>query len=69
MTSIKSYSAHAAKTTPPPDSRLKTMLFCPSCGHESPVDGNWEIEQTDEGQTYSCPWCHTVISTRDGVGD
>ncbi|MDS0258779.1 phage terminase large subunit family protein [Haloarcula sp. S1CR25-12] len=64
MTSIKTLPAHATATTPPPETRQKAMLFCPSCGHESPVTGDWDVEQTDGERTYSCPWCHTVISSR-----
>jgi transcription elongation factor Elf1 len=64
MTSIKSLPAHATATTPPPENRQKAMLFCPSCGHESPVNGDWDVQRTDEDRVYSCPWCHTVISNR-----
>jgi len=64
MTSIKTIPATATATEPPPDSRQKAMLFCPSCGHENPVNGDWDIEQTDDGRDYRCPWCHTVISNR-----
>lgn len=64
MTSAKSIPANATATAPPPESRQKAMLFCPSCGHESPVNGDWELEQTADGRAYLCPWCHTVISSR-----
>jgi len=64
MTTLKSVPAYASTTTPPPDGRQKALLFCPSCGHESPVTGDWEIERTGDGRVCSCPWCHTVISSR-----
>jgi len=64
MTSTKSVPANATATAPPPESRQKASLFCPSCGHESPVGGDWELEETEDGQAYRCPWCHTVISSR-----
>ena len=64
MTTLKSVPAYATTSTPPPDSRQKGMLFCPSCGHESPVGGDWDLQHTDDGRVYSCPWCHTVISSR-----
>ncbi|PSP61123.1 hypothetical protein BRC76_06790 [Halobacteriales archaeon QH_8_67_36] len=64
MTSLTSVPAHATATAPPPEGRQKTSLFCPSCGHESPITGDWDVEQTADGRAYRCPCCHTVISSR-----
>jgi predicted RNA-binding Zn-ribbon protein involved in translation (DUF1610 family) len=69
MNSTKSVSANATATAPPPESRQKTQLFCPSCGHESPVTGDWEAKQTEDGRAYGCPWCHTIISSRPESDD
>jgi len=65
MTSIDTYPAYATATTPPPDSRPKASLFCPDCGHESPITGDWLVEQGDGDRTYRCPECQSAISTRD----
>lgn len=63
MTSFTSLHTHSA-TTPPPDSRQKDMLFCPACGHESPISGDWVTEQHADGRTIRCPACRTVVSNR-----
>jgi predicted RNA-binding Zn-ribbon protein involved in translation (DUF1610 family) len=46
----------------------KAVLFCPDCGHDSPVDGDWIVrtrgEGDDERAVYACPDCGTVIQTR-----
>ena len=49
-------------TSQPPDS--KALLFCFECGHESAVDGDWDLEQHDGREHYSCPECGTTITAR-----
>jgi len=46
------------------DSRRKTTLFCPSCGHESDVSGNWTVRTVSGRQIYHCPVCETTITKR-----
>ncbi|MFC4247362.1 hypothetical protein ACFOZ7_10180 [Natribaculum luteum] len=42
----------------------KSILFCPDCGHQSPVDGDWLVSHDSTGLTYRCPSCETAITTR-----
>lgn len=44
--------------------RQKAVFFCPECSHESPVDGDWIVQEQDAARTYTCPECETVIDTR-----
>jgi len=64
MTSLSSLHTHAA-TTPPPDGRQKHVLFCPVCGHESPIDGDWLVESTDDTQRLRCPECQNTLGRHD----
>jgi predicted RNA-binding Zn-ribbon protein involved in translation (DUF1610 family) len=53
--------------THPPDSGAppKTVLYCPFCGHDSPIDGDWRIERDSPEQVvYRCPDCDAVIAKR-----
>ena len=63
MTSLSSLHAHSA-TTPPPDGRRKHVLFCQTCGHESPIGGDWLLESTDDSEYLRCPECQTVLGSR-----
>lgn len=47
-------------TEPPP----KRTLFCWECDHQSPVDGDWEVETRDSTLAYICPECTTTITER-----
>ena len=46
----------------------KSVLICPSCGHESSVVGDWivgeERESGRERTTYACPDCDETIASR-----
>jgi len=45
----------------------KARLICQECGHESPVDGDWAIDQRHEGrprEVYTCPDCEAVVTVR-----
>jgi DNA-directed RNA polymerase subunit RPC12/RpoP len=55
--------------THPPDSGAppKTALYCPDCGHDSPIGGDWRIERGEndsERTVYRCPDCSVVIANR-----
>lgn len=39
----------------------KAVLFCPRCGREEPVDGNWNISTALDRETYVCPRCRTIV--------
>ncbi|MFB6120527.1 MAG: hypothetical protein ABEJ68_05355 [Halobacteriaceae archaeon] len=45
--------------------RPKDALFCPDCGHESGVDGDWCVRDEGESRVYDCPECGTTIIRRD----
>ena len=46
--------------------RRKAVLFCPTCDHENPVDGDWEVHEDHEAGTcqLACPVCGTPVVTR-----
>lgn len=64
MTSTEIYAASAVDSDPPPRTRSKAVLFCPDCGHESAVTGDWTVEPTDTGQQLRCPDCGIVVQQR-----
>lgn len=45
----------------------KAVLYCPACGHDSPVGGDWRVERDDsdpEQVVYRCPDCGAAITNR-----
>jgi predicted RNA-binding Zn-ribbon protein involved in translation (DUF1610 family) len=64
MTSLKSSPVQSAAVSAPPRSRRKGVLFCPSCGHESPLTGDWLLDRADDARRYRCPDCQTVVTDR-----
>ncbi len=42
----------------------KATLYCPECGHESHINGDWIIRVLADSLTYECPQCETVIDSR-----
>lgn len=46
------------------DSREKSILFCPTCGHESPISGDWTVRTADSHRILECPACETTITSR-----
>jgi predicted RNA-binding Zn-ribbon protein involved in translation (DUF1610 family) len=62
-----SHAAHRHEVDEPP--RRKATLFCPSCGHESPVEGDWRLENCADRTTYVCPACDTAITERPATED
>ena len=41
--------------------RRKAVLFCPECGHESHVDGDWLRVESAGRNSYVCPDCGNVV--------
>ncbi len=58
-----SHSAHTPETDSPPD--RKSVLFCPACGHESPVGGDWVVRDRATSVEYRCPDCDERITRRE----
>lgn len=50
--------------TPDEDPPKKGVLFCPDCGHESPVTGDWIVREQPSRDVYECPSCSTTILRR-----
>ena len=50
----------------PPSMERKAVLFCPDCGHEDPVDGDWveRDDRTDRVRELHCPECAAVVTGR-----
>jgi hypothetical protein len=45
-----------------PEHRLtKTGLFCPTCDHESPLDGDWIADDSVRRERLLCPRCGDVV--------
>ena len=53
-------SVDLSARSPPP----KATLHCPSCGHESAIDGDWTVREEDDRVAYECPDCGSTITTR-----
>lgn len=56
----------APQASQPQRYRRKATLFCPDCGHESPVDGDWDYRTRTAPavEEVRCPTCRTRISER-----
>lgn len=48
----------------PPSPRRKASVVCSQCGHESPLDGDWQVRpDSDRGRTtIVCPSCGGVVT-------
>lgn len=57
-----SRSAPTTDVDGPPD--RKGTLFCPSCDHASPADGDWVVREHASGVEYRCPDCGARITER-----
>jgi hypothetical protein len=42
----------------------KAVLFCPDCGHASPVDGDWNVRTAGDHRHTHCPECRCVVDDR-----
>ena len=56
--------AHRASARPPD---RKAVLFCPGCGHEAPLDGDWSYDDRegdggdDHRSDVTCPECGRLV--------
>jgi predicted RNA-binding Zn-ribbon protein involved in translation (DUF1610 family) len=41
----------------------EATLYCPECGHESRINGDWTIHVLVESTTYECPDCATTVNS------
>jgi len=48
----------------PTATRPKNLLFCPDCGHESPVGGDWVVRPSETRDVYACPECGAAVTAR-----
>ncbi|ELY70330.1 hypothetical protein [Natrinema versiforme] len=48
----------------PPPAQRKTVLFCPDCGHESPITGDWETMTAGDERLLVCTDCGSVVDRR-----
>lgn len=58
-----------ASVTPAEESQVqKGVLFCPTCGHEAPLDGDWTVTERNAGDerrtALECPACRHVLVTQ-----
>lgn len=49
---------------PDEDPPKKGVLFCPECGHESPITGDWIVHEQPDRDVYECPICSATILRR-----
>ena len=59
---MASETAHPASSTRAPD--RKSVLFCPDCWHESPIDGDWRVQAGTDTDVIGCPVCGATVTTR-----
>jgi len=67
--SLLNHPSTAGKNDRNGSERLKSVLFCQNCGHESPIAGDWHIARVDrrtrrEKVVYTCPECARTVATR-----
>ncbi|SDZ97753.1 hypothetical protein SAMN04488065_1517 [Haloplanus vescus] len=56
---------HTAPSPASVDARpRKATLFCPECGHASPVDGDWAVRTLGNSRRLRCPECQAVVDER-----
>ena len=45
----------------------KAVFFCPDCGREERVDGDWITRSNSSGYEYVCSDCQTVVVTQPRI--
>ncbi len=48
----------------PPSRPRKAVYVCPTCGHESPVDGDWLVVRGEQRVVYACPVCGRPVTAQ-----
>ena len=61
--------AHQSAGSPSLSPSHKSVLFCPACGHEGRVSGDWSVYPTLDGDVYRCPTCHETVTVRPAGRD
>ncbi|PSQ33157.1 hypothetical protein BRD09_01720 [Halobacteriales archaeon SW_10_68_16] len=51
----------ASETDTDGDCVTKTTLFCPDCGHQSRLDGDWQVLDEAGPVRYRCPECENRL--------
>jgi predicted RNA-binding Zn-ribbon protein involved in translation (DUF1610 family) len=64
MTRVSDTRAGSVPATPSRRHEPKALLFCPRCGHESPVDGDWELTLRPVVVDVHCPDCRELLTRR-----
>jgi predicted RNA-binding Zn-ribbon protein involved in translation (DUF1610 family) len=64
MRSVALHTNMSPSSVPRPQPRSKATLFCPDCGHESHVGGDWRVETAGGRTTTACPECGARIDDR-----
>lgn len=60
--------AHLGDDTPVFDTMdRKPILFCPACGRDEPVDGDWILHQGAGEDEYICHECRAVVLTQPRI--
>lgn len=68
MTSAPASSPSSPQSTDDVSDR-KATLFCQTCGHASPVDGDWRVRTVGSRQRLRCPECRSIVDERRVTGD
>ena len=50
--------------TPDDSPPRKATLYCPECGHESLINGDWRVHVHGDCADYDCPECGMTITSR-----
>ena len=57
-------STGTANETETDTDRRKSILFCPVCGHEIPIDSNWDVTSDGNHRKCTCPECGQTVASR-----
>ncbi|WP_251329120.1 hypothetical protein [Haloplanus pelagicus] len=53
-----------SRSSPRESEGRKATLFCPDCGHASPLDGDWDERTVAGHRCVRCPDCRSVVDER-----
>ncbi len=54
-------------TQDPEQQYIKTTLFCPTCEHASPIEGDWIMDDAVHHERLLCPRCGDVVVDQPDV--